>query len=73
MLQFTPITDEALDQDPALYLQLVPFDLDYPCRRLETEPEGCDDGTINHQAALASKALHWLVFRSVPDSPKSKR
>jgi hypothetical protein len=38
MLQFIPLTDEYLERDPALYLQLVPFNLDYPCRRLEQEP-----------------------------------
>ncbi len=38
MLQFTPITDETLDRDPALYFRLVPFNLDYPCRRLAEEP-----------------------------------
>lgn len=37
MLQFIPLTDEYLERDPALYLQLVPFNLDYPCRRLELE------------------------------------
>ena len=37
MLQFTPITDETLDHDPALYFRLVPFNLDYPCRRLADE------------------------------------
>lgn len=38
MLQFIPLTDEDLERDPSLYFRLVPFNLDYPCRRLEEEP-----------------------------------
>lgn len=38
MLQFIPVTDDYLEHDPALYLRLVPFSLDYPCRRLAVEP-----------------------------------
>ena len=37
MLLFIPLTDDKLERDPALYLQLVPFNLDYPCCRLELE------------------------------------
>jgi hypothetical protein len=38
MLQFIPVTDAYLEHDPALYLRLVPFNIDYPCRRLALEP-----------------------------------
>lgn len=37
MLQFVPLTDAQLEFDPALYLKLVPFNLDYPCRRMAAE------------------------------------
>lgn len=39
MLQFIPLTDARLERDPALYERLVPFNLDYPCRRLACEPD----------------------------------
>ena len=37
MQQFIPITDDYLEHDPALYARLVPFNLDYSCRRLALE------------------------------------
>jgi hypothetical protein len=37
MLQFVPLSDQDLELDPAVYSALVPFNLDYPCRRLAYE------------------------------------
>lgn len=64
MLQFIPVTDDYLEHDPALYLRLVPFSLDYPCRRLAVEPvhasilESAEPLTSNSQPSIYKGESH---------------
>ncbi len=34
MKEFVPVSDESLDQAPDLFNRLVPYHMDYTCRRL---------------------------------------
>ncbi|MEH6605120.1 MAG: hypothetical protein V7711_06035 [Pseudomonadales bacterium] len=53
MKEFIPITDDYLEQHPEILLQLVPLQLDRPCRHLlvPVERESGHSPTISTQLA----------------------